>query len=333
MTNRQRHEFRLKEADRLLEKLEIRKGLKGKLYYTYPKIFEGLFDLLSLPETDEFFFNLSMHYAIRTIDEYKGDKNEIKINWWSDPNINYTLLLQEIFDDYWASFLCFQNGFTKQSIEILRNTFELLINLYYMKFYKNENDDAIVSWLDGDRRSEPISSIIESVKKIEFLRAEDISPFLKQLYTILCMATHSHKKMMTSLTVPGGLWVKDKMMFEPFIILQTRSIFLWVVEIELKMIRHFIEQDIETPFTQKMLDTVTKMQENCKTYSPVIESIKKGYVIHRRQLTLNSGKNVLFSLKLNNEYEFPDKKDESLDREEIKDLEKKIQEFLQNNNT
>lgn len=328
MTNEQEHEFRLKEADRLLEKLEIRKELRGKLYYTYPKVFEGLFDFLSLSETGDFFFNLLMHYSTRMLQEHTGDKDGIKINWWSEPSINYQLLIQEIFDDYWASLLCFQNGFTKQSIEILRNTFELLVNLYHMKFAKNENDDVIIRWLDGERGKEPMSSIIKSVKEIEFLRAEDISPYLMQLYTLLCMATHSHKKMMTSLTVPGGFWVKEKMMFEPFIILQTRSIFLWVVETELKMIMHFIEQDEINYFTQKALDTITRMQENLKAYLPLIESIKKGYVIHRKQVHLNSGKSVLFSLKINNEWEFKKQQIKSLSKEEQEDLQKKVEELL-----
>jgi hypothetical protein len=270
-----------------------------------------------------------MHYAGRMIQDYPGNRDEITINWWLDPNMNYLLLLQEIFDDYWASFSCFQHGFTKQAVEILRNTYELILNLYFMKFCKNESDEAIIKWLNGERGIGKVSSIIETVKKIEFLKVENISPYLEQLYGILCMAAHSHKKMMTSLTVPGGLWVKEKMMFEPFIILQTRSIFLWVVETELKMIRHFIEQDRKTPFTQKILDTIGRMQELLKNYAPLIENTKKGYVLHRAEVRLDSGKNVLFSLKLNNEWQFPSVKQvKLLSKEERGDLKSKIQELL-----
>ncbi len=327
MTEQEERKSKLKDADNLLEKLEMRKGLKEKLYYTYPKIFEGLFDLLSLSESDDFFFLITMHFAERTIEEYRGDKDDIRINWWQEPNINYSLLIQEIFDDYWASFLCFQHGFTKQATEILRNTLELILNLYFMKFCRGDGDQATIKWLAGERGIEKAPLIIDAVKKIEFLKADNVSPYLEQLWRILCTATHSHKKMMTSMTVPGGIWVKEKMMFEPFIILQTRSIYLFAFETELKMIRHFFAQDKKTNYTQRILDSISRMEEHLKKYSEVIESIKKGYVLHRKQLRLASGKSVLFSLKINNEWELKGAK--SLRQEEKKELERKIQELLQ----
>jgi len=58
MLNEKEYESKLKETDRLLEKHQIRRELKSKFYYTYPKLFEGLFDLLSLSESDDFFFLL-----------------------------------------------------------------------------------------------------------------------------------------------------------------------------------------------------------------------------------------------------------------------------------
>ncbi len=329
MVNEGEHKSKLREADRLLEKLQIRKELKGKFYYIYPKIFEGLFDLFTLFETDDLFFSLQMHFAQMTLQDYPRDKEEIKINWWLEPNINYHLLVQEIFDDYWASFLCFQHGFTKQAMEILRNTLEVIINLYFMKFCKKEGEaEAIIKWLNGEKRITSKELIIDTVKKIEFLKSENISPYLNQLYSILCMATHSHKKMMTSLTVPGGIWVKEKRMFEPFIVLETRSIFLFVVETELKMVKHFIEQDKKTYFTQKVLETLSKVEEHLKKYSTIIENIKKGYVLHRKQVRLDSGKSILFSLKINNEWEFRDRQIKSLSQGERKDLKNKIEKLL-----
>ncbi len=328
MINEGEHKSKLNEVDRLLEKLQIRKELKGKFYYIYPKIFEGLFDLLSLFETDDFFFSLLMHADARTLQDYPGNRNEIKINWWLEPNINYYLLVQEIFDDYWASFLCFQHGFTKQAMEILRNTCELIINLYFMKFCKSEDDEAIVKWFNGERGIERIREIIDDVKKIEFLKAENISPYLRQLYDILCMATHSHKKTMTSLAVLGGIVVKEKSMFELFIVLQTRSIFLFVVETELKMIKHFVEQDGKTQFTQKILDTISKVEEHLKNYSTVIANIKKGYILHGKQVNLESGKSTLVSLKIHNEWKFKSRQMKSLTQEERKDLKNKIEKLL-----
>lgn len=327
MLNEKEYKSKLMEADRLLEKHQIRRGLKTKFYYTYPKLFEGLFDLLSLSESDELFFSIAMHFSERAIEEYPGNKDEIRINWWLEPNINYLLLFQEIFDDYWASFVCFQHGFTKQCTEILRNTLELILNLYFMRFCRGENDEAVIKWSAGERGIKRVPLIIDYIKEIEFLK-EDVSPYLKQLWGILCAATHSHKKMMTSLAVPGGIWVKDKMMFEPFIVLQTRSIFLLVVETEVKMMRHFFAQDKKTEYTQKILDSIGKMEEHLAKYFEVIESIKKGYILHRKQVNLTSGKSVLFSLKINNEWELKGKHTKALCQEEKKELERKIQELL-----
>jgi len=331
MVSEEEHKSKLEETDKISEKHQIRKELKGKLYYIYPKIFEGLFDLLSLSEVDDFFFCLLMHASERTLQDYPGNANEIKINWWLEPNINYHIIVQEIFDDYWASFLCFQHGFTKQAVEILRNTYELIISLYFMKFCKREDDQAISKWLSGERGVENIGRKIDALKKDEFLLAQNISPYLRQLYSILCMAVHSHKKLMTTLTVPGGLWVKEKMMFEPFIIVQTRSIFVWVIETELQMIKHFIKQDKKTDFSEKILDTIGKMEEHLKKYSGIIESIKKGYVLHRKQVGLDSGRSVLFSLKIGNEWEFKGRQVKSLSQEERKDLKKKIEKLMLSN--
>jgi len=197
-----------------------------------------------------------------------------------------------------------------------------------MKFCKGENNETLIRWSEGERIAESVSSVIKAVKKTEFSKAESISPYLAHLYDMLCMATHSQKKMRTSFTVPGGMWVKDKMMFEPFIVLQTRSIFLLVIVIELKMIRHFFVQDKKTEFTNKILDSIGKMEEHLKKYSMVIESIKKGYVIHRKQINLDSGKSVQFSLKINNDWKLKGKQVKSLCQEEKKELERKIQEIL-----
>ncbi|MDD5082809.1 MAG: hypothetical protein PHU08_05485 [Dehalococcoidales bacterium] len=331
MPNEQEHELKLKEADRLLGKQQIRREVKNKFYYTYPRLFSELFELLSLSESDELFFNISMHFSGRMIHDYPGDKDDIKIDWWQDPNINYSLLFQEIFDDYWASFMCFQHGFTKQCTQILRNTLELTLNVFFMKFCKGENNETIIRWSKGERIAKTVSCVIEAVKNTEFSKAEHISSYLANLYAMLSMATHSQKKMMTSLAVTGGIWVKDKMMFEPFIVLQTRSIFLLVVETELKLIRYFFVQDTE--FTSKILDSIGKMEEHLKKYFMVIESIKKGYIIHRKQINLDSGKSVQVSLKINNDWELLGKHTKLLSQEEKKELDRRIQGLLLRDDT
>jgi hypothetical protein len=96
-----------------------------------------------------------------------------------------------------------------------------------MRFCRGENDEAVIKWSAGERGIKRVPLIIDYIKEIEFLK-EDVSPYLKQLWGILCAATHSHKKMMTSLAVPGGIWVKDKMMFEPFIVLREAYFFWWL---------------------------------------------------------------------------------------------------------
>lgn len=224
MTARKNHKEKLTKVNELLKSLEIRNDLKGEFYYTYPKLFQGLFDLLTIFESDEFFFAIQMHTAANSLSGSTKNKDKITINWWSDPHINYGMLIQEIFDDYWASFLCFQHGFTKQAVEILRNTYELVINLYFLRFCEKEDDENILKWIDGEQGFKKPSDKISAVKKLEFLKEDNISPYLAKMYDLLCMATHSHKKMMTSLTVPGGpLGIKEKMMFEPFIILEVYS--------------------------------------------------------------------------------------------------------------
>jgi hypothetical protein len=101
-----------------------------------------------------------------------------------------------------------------------------------------------------------------------------------------------------------------------------------VVETEVKMMRHFFAQDKKTEYTQKILDSIGKMEEHLAKYFEVIESIKKGYILHRKQVNLTSGKSVLFSLKINNEWELKGKHTKALCQEEKKELERKIQELL-----
>jgi hypothetical protein len=329
MSDEKAFKLKLEEAGKLISKHQIRYGLKEKIYCTYPQIFDELFELLSLPESDEFFFQVHMHFAERIYQEYPGDKDNIEINSWLEPNFGYILLLQEIFDDYWAAFLCFQHGFTKQCTEILRNTLELILNMFHMRFCGGEKNEITINWAIGNGGLGDVKSIIDQIKKLEFLKTEDVSPYLKRLWDILCESTHSHKKVMTSMAMSAGpLSIRDKMMFEYFIILQTRSMFLFVVETELKMVRQFFINDQETHFTQKILNSIDKMLNNLNKYSKIIDNIKIGYIIHRQEIKLDSGKTVVFSLKLNNEYELTGKYSKSLTREDGKELEGKIERIL-----
>ncbi len=71
-------------------------------------------------------------------------------------------------------------------------------------------------------------------------------------------------------------------MFEEFAVVQTRAIFFFVIETELKMMKCFIENDERTPWDSKITDTLIRMQENLRQYSTVIEDVKKGYVLHKK---------------------------------------------------
>lgn len=99
-------------------------------------------------------------------------------------------------------------------------------------------------------------------------------------------------------------------------------------ELELKMLRHFIERDLTSPFTQKILATISKVEDYLIKYTTIIEDIKKGYVIHKKQVVLNSGKTILFSLKINNEWETKGKRLKNLTNTEKKELKEKIERVL-----
>ena len=121
------------------DEFEIRKEMRGNLFYFYGKIFKALHGILT--EAKDFEWLIEMH-TVGTWDPEFSKTTTIYFN--KTLSFNAQLILQELMDDFWAGCLCFQNGFTKQAQSILRSILELLVQLYYLKSSHEQNALAVV---------------------------------------------------------------------------------------------------------------------------------------------------------------------------------------------
>jgi hypothetical protein len=110
------------ETNAIAEQILIRSEMRWKLIWLLPQSFQDLYRALT---TIEGIDHLLMMHAIASVNPNFGP--DIQINIHKTALFNEQMLLSEIFDDWWACYLCFTHGFTKQAQAILRNTVELVV--------------------------------------------------------------------------------------------------------------------------------------------------------------------------------------------------------------
>ena len=218
----------LKGPKGLMNLLTIRTGLREKLLYFYSETFQDLYLILDVAEELDFF--LLMHSTEEMLKSAPKSQSII-IRLHAELAFNSQILIQEIIDDYWAAYLCFQNGFTKQAQGILRNALELIVQMYYLRYLKKNGPIKVDRWVSGKRGIGKIDQKIKAIKRLEVLNTENLFTQLKQIYNRLCTATHSHKERMTSLNLPRMMWAKDMPSFESTEMLYTRGLFFSLMDL------------------------------------------------------------------------------------------------------
>lgn len=309
----------------LMKQLSIRDGLREKLFYFYSQTFLDLYTILESAE--EFDFYILMQSTEEIMDA-QPKRDKVIVHLHSEIAFNIQIILQEILDDYWAAYLCFQNGFTKQCQGIFRNTLELLVQMYYLRYLKRSGIKEIDSWVSGSRGIEKVAQKIEALKSIPTLKKDGLYTRLNQMYNRLCTATHSHKERMTSLKMPRMMWAKHMPSFEPSEILYTKGLFFSLLDLELRLIVHFLQDGVQTEWTPKLTEILHRMLNQVAKYTETIERFEKGYIVHREHAKITDTLQILYSVRLDGRIKYPISKKPKLTEEQAKHLRDHIQNRL-----
>ena len=315
------HEAQLAASEHLLTELEIRRGLRGKLFYLYPDTFKTLHSILD--ESEEFDGLIWMH----TCESMSGVESENTITYHLHQELpfNSQLILQDIFDDYWASCLCFQSGFTKQAQSILRSTLELLIELYYLKHLDQPGALTSDSWALGTKGVGGFRNKVKELKGRPELKKMNFGSRLEFLYDRLCTSTHSRKDRLGAMNLPRMANAKDMPSFEPLEILYTKGAFCSVLDLGLRMMQLHFAEEPKTMWVGKIRTVFETMVTSLDTMRACIQNFEKGYIIHREHVALSSGKQILYSVTLDKKYEFPGRTKPRLNEAEQKEFREKFE--------
>jgi hypothetical protein len=312
---------RSEQADQLLNELDIRKGLRGNLFYLYPATFKTLHSIL---EAAEDFDGLIQLHAAQAMHSGKNEGRQI-IYYNEELSYNAQLILQEVIDDYWACCLCFQNGFTKQAQAIMRSTIELLTQLYYLKHLDESGSLSSDSWAMGIRGIEKLTDKISVIRKMPGLKKGNLAARLTVLYDQLCTSTHSRKDRLVAENLPRAGGTKDMPSFEPLEILYTRGLFCAVLDLELRMIQQHFDEEHETIWLEQLRGVIRNMLTALNRFRVCITSAEKGYIIHREHIALSTGKQLLYSITLGKKLELPGRKSLTLKHSEVEEFQDKLQ--------
>jgi hypothetical protein len=323
------HEVKLASSERLMTELDIRRGLRGKLFYLYPETFRALHSILD--ESEGFDGLIWMHSSQSMVSKSTSGVvagGTITLHLNEELAFNSQLLLHDIFDDYWASCLCFQSGFTKQAQAILRSTLELLVQLYYLKHLAELEPLTSDSWALGARGIEGFTDKVRMLKKKAVSKKLNFGSRLEFLYDRLCTSTHSRKDRLTAMNLPRMERAKDMPSFEPLEILYTKGAFCSVLDLGLRMIQVHLAEEPETTYVGNLRAIIESMLNRLDKMKACIQTFEKGYIIHREHIALSSGKQILYSVTLNKKYEFPGRKKPRLNEAERKEFRRKFESTL-----
>lgn len=318
------HQKESEQIDQLLDELDIRRGLRRKVFYLYPNTFRTLHSTL---EAAEDFDGLIQLHSVQAMHSGKNEGRQV-IYFNEELSHNAQLILQEVIDDYWACCLCFQNGFTKQAQAIMRSTVELIVQLYYLKYLSASGSLASDSWAMGTRGIEKLADKIAVIRKMPSLKNSSLAARLTFLYDQLCTSTHSRKDRLVAENLPRGERAKDMPSFEPLEILYTRGLFCSVLDLELRMIQQHFDEEPETIWVEELRGILRKMLTVLSRMQACIQSVEKGYIIHREHIALSTNKQILYSITLEKKLEFPGRKKFMLNHSEAKEFRDKIEQRL-----
>jgi hypothetical protein len=239
-------------------------------------------------------------------------------------SFNAKLILQEIMDDFWAAWLCFQNGFTKKSQSILRSILELLVQLYYLKSSYEQNALATNEWVLRNRGVQRFSQGVAVMKKIGELKNTHLPARLNALYNRLSTSTHSRKDRLAVTNSYRHEIAGDTFTFEPFEILYTAALFWSTIDSAVRLIQKHFEKEPETNWIPKLRQVFSEIESQLHAVRTIIENFDKGYLIHREYLVLSDPRPILYSLDLNNRLEFPSRKKRKFSEDQAEEFRNKL---------
>ncbi len=301
------------QLDAIVERIMIRSEMREKLVRLWHQSFEDLHQ--ALKETEGIEFYLQLHHI------WASEGTVELFNWFVGP----ALLISEIFDDWRASYLCFLHGFTKQAQGVLRNTVELVVQLYYLRFLQATGQPTKDAWSTGDRGIEKIDAKLSEITKQSGLLEQGDKVRLNQLYNLLCQSTHSHKRRMTALNVPKVSPIEEPV-FEPCEVIYTKGLLLYVIDLESSLITSYLQTAQATEYLVKVLEKLTRLKNIVSKHAPLIARFGKGYLVHREHAVVN-GKQILFSVDLNGNINTPGKKI-TLSEDDRREFQRQVDERL-----
>lgn len=283
--------------------IPVRNGLRAKMLYFWRTTCDDLFEILSLAEGLETILGLAAINEARYLAE-RHDESVINLQ----PTHDVQLVIAEVMDDYWASYLCFLNGFTKQSQQILRNTVELVLQASYLQHRNGATSASRDAWTDGYRGIERIPDKIETLASWLESIQPGLSSRVRNLYNLLCMSTHSHKSRMTALRMPRMMTAGDMPSMEPTEVLYSRSLLLAVMDLEIRILETLLSTWTDDVWRTQVRVVLESMLHSISKYKRLIANFHKGYLIHREHAMLTGGTQIVYSIKLDGSAEVPGRK-------------------------
>lgn len=280
--------------------IPVRNGLREKHLHFWRATFHDLYAALNAAEGIEALLGL-------------GTANECAraqpgpLGFGSLP---YSLhfVVTETIDDWWAAYLCFLNGFTKQAQQLLRNTVELVVQYYHLRETQGSTPMPDDRWVKGERGIERIQEKIDGVRGSLDAAVPGAASRLSRLYNRLCMSVHSHKDRMTTFRMPRTMLAGDMPSIEPSEILYTRAIFVTVLGLNLRLLRGAFCDWEDYHWRSQIELRLSRMLSGLSRYSRVVENFEKGYLIRREHAKLADGTQVLYSMRIDGKWELPERK-------------------------
>lgn len=187
--------------------ISVRNGIRAKHLSIWGATFEDLYEVLNAAEGIEGLLGIGTANEIMT-------RNLGHLGFASLP-YNLQLVVTEAIDDWWAAYLCFLNGFTKQAQQLLRNTVELVVHFYYLREVQGSTPTHEDRWIQGVRGIDRVREKIDAARGSLDAVVPGASSRVSNLYDTLCMSVHSHKDRMTTFRMPRMMMAGDMPSIEP----------------------------------------------------------------------------------------------------------------------
>jgi hypothetical protein len=285
----------------------IQGRLFEKLWYFYPETLASIGGV-SLQST-ELMFDLGLYAIGRATRDGKrttrGGFTSVTVRPHEHLISNIAALAVNIFDDHSAAFHCLTHGFFKQAQAILRSTIESAVQLAVLDSHP-ESD--LNRWTTGAHGIAGFQSLLEKVKNVGVMKESNRWLLIRNAYSLTCEATHSRKSRMVNRGLPIGYGVAghSALAFEPFDAYFSLCLQAALLQTQIPLIGAVLrgndEESAAEPFGPRIQVALQGMTELIEPFKQSTDRFAKGYLIHNEHAVLQSGKQILYSVKLDGEW-------------------------------